>query len=196
MNDDGTMARLPDLVAFGQRHGLKIGTISDLIAYRRRYDNLVRESAIRAVHSEFGGEWMLRVFTDNTGDAEHIVMIKGDISDGKPVLVRMHVVNPLDDLLALTPGRSHQLEMAMNVIAGEGRGVVVVLRDMSDNLDLAGSSANPQILRRYGLGAQILNTLGISDLILLTNSSITRVIGLEGYGIRIVGTRPIPEKAG
>ncbi len=196
MNDDGTMARLPDLVAFGQRHGLKIGTISDLIAYRRRYDNLVRESAVRAVHSEFGGEWMLRVFTDNTGDAEHIVMIKGDISDGKPVLVRMHVVNPLDDLLALTPGRSHQLEMAMNVIAEEGRGVVVVLRDMSDNLDLTGTSASPQILRRYGLGAQILNTLGVSDLILLTNSSITRVIGLEGYGIRIVGTCPIPGKAG
>jgi len=194
MNDDGTMARLPDLVAFAQRHALKIGTISDLIAYRRRYDNLVRESAVRTVHSEFGGEWILRIFADSTANSEHIALTKGNISDGAPVLVRMHVVNPLDDLLALTPGRSHQLQMAMEKIAEAGCGVVVVLRDMSKNLDLGGS-AGPQTLRRYGLGAQILSTLGVSEMILLTNSPITKVVGLEGYGLRILRTEKIPEKS-
>ncbi len=194
MNADGTMARLPDLVAFAQRHALRIGTISDLIAFRLKYDNLVRESAVRAVTSEFGGEWMLRIFEDDAGGAEHIALIKGNISSGAPVLVRMHVANPLDDLLALTPGRAHQLEDSMDAIAGEGCGVVVVLRDMSDKLDLSGS-ASPQTLRRYGLGAQILNTLGVREMILLTNSPITKVVGLDGYGLRIVETRPIPERA-
>ena len=104
MNDDGTMARLPDLVAFGQRHGLKIGTISDLIAYRRRHDSLVREKAVQTVTSEFGGEWTLKTFTETAGDAEHIVMSKGNVTDGKPALVRMHVVNPIDDLLGPEPG--------------------------------------------------------------------------------------------
>ena len=195
MNDDGTMARLPDLVAFAQRHALKIGTISDLIAYRRRYDNLVRESAVRAVTSEFGGEWMLRIFADSTAEAEHVVLTKGNVSDGLPVLVRMHVANPLDDMLALSPGRAHQLETAMMEIAREGRGVVVVLRDMSEKLDLTGT-ASPQTLRRYGLGAQILSTLGVSEMILLTNSPITKVVGLDGYGLSIAETRPIPEPAG
>ncbi|MEM7614038.1 MAG: 3,4-dihydroxy-2-butanone-4-phosphate synthase, partial [Pseudomonadota bacterium] len=115
MKEDGSMARLPDLVAFAQLHGLKIGTISDLIAYRRRHDNLVRESTAKAVTSEYGGEWKLRVYTDDTGGAEHLVLTKGDISTPEPVMVRMHPANPLDDMLGLTPGRSHQLADAMRM---------------------------------------------------------------------------------
>ena len=88
MNEDGSMARLPDLVAFAQRHGIKIGTISDLIAYRRRHDNLVRESQSATVVSEYGGNWLMRVFTDVTGGGEHIVLTKGDISTPAPVLAR------------------------------------------------------------------------------------------------------------
>ena len=113
MNEDGTMARLPDLVAFAQRHGLKIGTISDLIAYRRRHDNLVRETAVETVTSEYGGAWQMRVFTDTAGGGEHIVLSKGDLAAPEPVLVRMHAMNPLEDLLGVHPGRSHQLRDAM-----------------------------------------------------------------------------------
>ena len=113
MNEDGTMARLPDLVAIAQRHGLKIGTISDLIAYRRRHDNLVRETAVETVTSEYGGAWQMRVFTDTAGGGEHIVLSKGDLSTPEPVLVRMHAMNPLEDLLGIHAGRSHQLRDAM-----------------------------------------------------------------------------------
>ncbi len=189
MNDDGTMARLPDLVAFAQRHNIKIGTISDLIAHRRRYDNLVRETAWRVVQSEYGGEWMLRVFTDETGGAEHLVLTKGALDNAEPMLVRMHAVNPLEDLLALHPGRSHQLADAMHAIATEGRGVIVLLRDMASKLNLDGA-VSPQTLRQYGLGAQILGALGIHDMILLTNSPSPKVIGLEGHGLSILSTRP------
>jgi 3,4-dihydroxy 2-butanone 4-phosphate synthase/GTP cyclohydrolase II len=191
MNDDGSMARLPDLVAFAQRHALKIGTISDLIAYRRRHDNLVRQTSVQAVVSEYGGAWQMRVFSDIAGGGEHIVLTKGDISAGGPVLVRMHAVNPLEDLLGLHVGRTHQLRDAMLAIASEGRGVIVVLRDMSMKLDV-GDHVSPNRLRQYGIGAQILNALGLSELILLTNSPTPKVVGLDGYGLAIVGTRPIP----
>jgi 3,4-dihydroxy 2-butanone 4-phosphate synthase/GTP cyclohydrolase II len=122
MNEDGSMARLPDLVAFAQRHGLKIGTISELIAYRRRHDNLVRETAVHSVTSEYGGTWRMRVFADVTAGAEHIVLTKGDITTSEPVLVRMHAANPLEDMLGVHAGRSHQLRDAMLAIAAEGRG--------------------------------------------------------------------------
>jgi 3,4-dihydroxy 2-butanone 4-phosphate synthase/GTP cyclohydrolase II len=192
MNDDGTMARLPDLVAFAQRHALKIGTISDLIAYRRRYDNLVRETAVRTVTSEYGGAWQMRVFTDTAAGSEHVVLSKGDLTGPVPVLLRMHAVNALEDLLALHPGRTHQLRDAMLAIAAEGRGVVVLLRDMATKLDGPDQHVSPQRLRLYGIGAQILNALGLHDLVLLTNSPNPRPVGLEGYGLSIVDTRPIP----
>jgi 3,4-dihydroxy 2-butanone 4-phosphate synthase/GTP cyclohydrolase II len=191
MKEDGTMARLPDLVAFAQRHGMKIGTISDLIAYRRRHDHLVKESAVRAVTSEFGGDWLMRIFTDETHGDEHIVLTKGDIADGAPVMVRMHALNPMDDLLALRPGRAHQLSGAMRLIAAEGRGVVVLLRDTEMKLALD-DRASPRTLRQYGLGAQILGALGVRRMVLLTNSPSPKVVGLEGYGLSIEGTSPIP----
>ncbi len=195
MNDDGTMARLPDLVAIAQRHGLKIGTISDLIAYRRRYDNLVRETAVSTVASEYGGAWQMRVFTDTAAGGEHIILSKGDLSSPEPVLVRMHTLNPLEDALGINPGRSHQLRDAMELIAAEGRGLVVLLRDMNHKLDI-GDHVSPNRLRLYGIGAQILNALGLHDLVLLSNSPNPRPVGLEGYGLAIVGTRPIPTREG
>ncbi|RED11156.1 3,4-dihydroxy-2-butanone-4-phosphate synthase [Pontivivens insulae] len=192
MKEDGEMARLPDLVEFAKEHDLKIGTISDLIAYRRKHDNLVRERTQQQVTSEYGGDWTLRVFSDLTGGAEHLAMTKGDVTDG-PVLVRMHAANPLEDMLALKPGRAHQLGQSMRMIADEGRGVVVLLRDMSADMAMDGEVSN-DTLRNYGTGAQILNALGVRELELLTNSGVPKVVGLEGYGLTITGTRPIPDK--
>ncbi len=192
MNDDGSMARLPDLVAFAQRHGLRIGTISDLIAYRRRNDNLVRLIEEREVASEFGGDWRMHVYADATQGAEHIALVKGDISGPEPVLTRMHALDPLLDVVGLgPPGRTAEFGDAMRVIAAEGRGVLVLLRDLHMKLGTS-EAVSPQTLRQYGLGAQILSSLGLSDLVLLTNSPRPKVVGLEAYGLSIVETRRIP----
>ncbi|SDX95069.1 3,4-dihydroxy-2-butanone-4-phosphate synthase [Citreimonas salinaria] len=193
MNDDGTMARLPELVAFAQRHGLKIGTISDLIAYRRRNDNLVKVRTEQTITSEFGGEWALRVYVDETHGDEHVVLTKGDISGPEPVLVRMHAMDPMLDVIGTGPkGRAHEFQHAMEAVAAEGRGVVVLLRDTSMKMDV-GEEVSPRTLRQYGLGAQILSSLGLSKLTLLTNSPTPKVVGLEAYGLEIVGTRKISE---
>jgi 3,4-dihydroxy 2-butanone 4-phosphate synthase/GTP cyclohydrolase II len=193
MNEDGTMSRLPDLIAFAQRHGLKVGTISDLIAYRRRNDNLVRQQTVTTIRSEFGGDWDMRIFTDETQGAEHIALIKGDITSPGPVLVRMHALDPLLDVVGIGgPGRAREFGEAMELIAREGRGVLVLLRDLHMRLAL-GDSVSPQTLRQYGLGAQILSSLGLHELILLTNSPKPKVVGLEGYGLSIADTRRITE---
>ncbi|NVO29059.1 3,4-dihydroxy-2-butanone-4-phosphate synthase [Donghicola sp. C2-DW-16] len=191
MNEDGSMARLPDLVAFAQKHGLKIGTISDLIAYRRRYDNLVKVESESTIISEFGGDWTMRIYTDTTQGAQHIALIKGDISGEEPVLTRMHTLDPMLDMVGTGPtGRAFEFSSAMKLVAAEGRGVVVLLRDLQMQL---GGATSPQTLRQYGLGAQILSHLGLSKLTLLTNSPTPKVIGLEAYGLEITGTRKIPE---
>ena len=193
MNDDGSMARLPDLITFAQKHGLKIGTISDLIAYRRRHDNLVRLSAEREVVSEFGGTWQMRIYTDVTEGAEHVVLIKGDLSAPGPVLTRMHTLDPMLDVVGLGPaGRTAEFGDAMRLIAAEGRGVLVLLRDLHSKLT-SDNEASPQTLRQYGLGAQILVSLGLHELVLLTNSPKPKVVGLDAYGLSITGTRRITE---
>jgi 3,4-dihydroxy 2-butanone 4-phosphate synthase/GTP cyclohydrolase II len=193
MNDDGTMARLPDLIGFAQKHGLKIGTISDLIAYRRRNDNLVRVSSQSVVASEFGGDWTMQIYTDDTEGAEHVVLIKGDISTPDPVLVRMHTMDPLMDVVGLGPaGRTGEFGDAMRLIATEGRGVLVLLRDLHMKM-VTDAEVSPQILRQYGLGAQILSSVGVKDLVLLTNSPRPKVVGLDAYGLTITGTRAIPK---
>ncbi len=193
MKKDGQMARLPDLVAFAQLHNLKIGTISDLIAYRRRHDNLVRVRETSTITSEFGGEWELRIYTDETQGAEHIALIKGDISTPEPVLVRMHAMDPMLDVVGVGPkGRRNEFGDAMNVIAAEGRGALVLLRDVHMKLE-TDEEVSPQTLRQYGLGAQILSSLGIHEIELLTNSPKPKVVGLDAYGLEIVGTRKISE---
>ena len=191
MNDDGSMARLPDLVGFAQKHRLKIGTISDLIAYRRRHDHLVKESSVKRVSSIYGGDWVMRIFTDELQGAEHIALTKGDLTSPEPVLVRMHALNPLEDVLGLDTAHSGELPAAMRIVAAEGRGVVVLLRDTMMKLVMDGA-VSPQTLRQYGVGAQILAALGLSNLTLLSNSPQPRVVGLEAYGLTIAGTRPIP----
>ncbi|MCA0961255.1 3,4-dihydroxy-2-butanone-4-phosphate synthase [Salipiger bermudensis] len=191
MNEDGSMSRLPELVAFAQKHGLRIGTISDLIAYRRRHDNLVRVERSQTVNSEFGGEWDMRIYSDTTHGDEHIVLSKGDLSDDAPVLVRMHALDPMLDIAGTGhAGRADEFRDAMTTVAAEGRGVVVLLRDTAMKLDPEEGSS-PKTLRQYGLGAQILSSLGLSKLVLLTNSPTPKVVGLDAYGLEIVGTRKI-----
>ena len=196
MNDDGSMARLPDLVAFAQMHSLKIGTISDLIAYRRRHDNLVKVAQETTIQSEFGGEWKMRIYADETQGSEHIALIKGDISTSEPVLTRMHAMDPMLDVIGTGgAGRADEFGDAMRLVAAAGRGVVVLLRDTTMKI-VAEDAVSPQTLRQYGLGAQILSSLGLADLILLTNSPTPKVIGLEAYGLTITGTRKIPSSRG
>ena len=193
MNEDGTMARLPELIGFAQKHGLKIGTISDLIAYRRRHDNLVRASDQTKIFSEFGGEWDMKVYEDETHGDQHIVLIKGDLTGDKPVLVRMHAMDPMLDIVGVGPrGRADEFGAAMNMVAEEGRGVVVLLRDTAMKIE-NNDNTSPSTLRQYGLGAQILSSLGLSKLELLTNSPTPKVVGLEAYGLEIISTRKISE---
>ncbi|SFQ98037.1 3,4-dihydroxy-2-butanone-4-phosphate synthase [Poseidonocella sedimentorum] len=193
MNDDGTMARLPELIGFAQRHGIKIGTISDLIAYRRRHDNLVRITRDEIITSEFGGEWRMRIYADETHGDEHVVLTKGELDGDAPVLVRMHAMDPFLDVIGTGPrGRADEFADAMRLVAEEGRGAVVLLRDTSMKLTPE-DHVSPKTLRQYGLGAQILSSLGLSKLILLTNSPTPRVVGLDAYGLEIAGTRKISE---
>ena len=193
MNEDGTMARLPELISFAQRHGLKIGTISDLIAYRRRNDNLVRSGELTKILSEFGGEWDMRVYEDETHGDQHIVLSKGDLTGDTPVLVRMHAMDPMLDIVGIGPkGRADEFGAAMEIVAEEGRGVVVLLRDTAMKIE-NNDNASPKTLRQYGLGAQILSSLGLSKLELLTNSPTPKVVGLEAYGLEITSTRKISE---
>ena len=194
MNDDGSMARLPDLITFAKKHSLKIGTISDLIAYRHRHDNLVRETAQKTVTSAFGGEWYLRVFTDETSGTEHIALTKGDITSPAPVLVRTHALDPLEDVLGLGTTTADKLPRAMKIIADEGRGVVVLFRNPTQKLALD-DQATPETLRQTGIGAQILSSLGLSEIVLLTDSPMPKVIGLDAYDVTIIGTQPIHEGA-
>ncbi len=200
MNDDGTMARMPDLVAFAQLHGLKIATIADLIAYRRRHDKLVRREMETSFHSKWGGDWRMSVYVNTIAYAEHIALVKGDIKGDGPVMVRVHAVNILDDVLGdQGSGKAGQLHAAMDMIATHGRGVVLLLREpratsLSDQVrtQLQGEDGGSQ-LRDYGVGAQILLDLGVSEMILLSNTHKT-IVGLEGFGLKVVEQRPIPVK--
>ena len=190
MKDDGEMARLPDLVEFARTHGIKIGTISDLIAYRRRYDNLVRETDRHMVTSEYGGQWDLRIFTDFTYGIEHVALIKGDISTPNPVLVRTHALNEASDVLGLGPKPAGVLARAMELVAEEGRGVVCLFRQPHKEL-FAQEEDGPRTIKQTGLGAQMLAKLGVRKLVLLTDSPQTRYVGLDAYDLTITGTRPI-----
>ncbi|HEY1855856.1 3,4-dihydroxy-2-butanone-4-phosphate synthase, partial [Acidocella sp.] len=199
MNDDGTMARLPDLVAFAQRHNLKLGTIADLIGHRRRTERLVKRGEQGMVPGPQGGLWRMVAYQSKVDGVEHVALVKGDISGDAPVLVRMHAVDTISDLL----GGQHvdSLHGAFAQIAAADRGVVVLIREnrpgaVSERIrDLvAGKRAEPA-LRDYGIGAQILLDLGVKDMILLSNHKRT-IIGLEGYGLNVVEQRGIEGVAG
>lgn len=195
MKEDGTMARLPDLVEFGKQHGLKIGTISDLITYRHKHDNLLTERDARPVTSAYGGEWMMRIFSDQITGTDHVVLTKGDVTTPEPVLIRTHAVNALEDILGLGPTPADELPEAMRIIAAEGRGAVILFRDPFPRLRLdEDEDEAPRIVKRTGLGAQILSSMGLHELILLTDNPDTRYLGLDAYALSIVGTRPITRK--
>jgi 3,4-dihydroxy 2-butanone 4-phosphate synthase / GTP cyclohydrolase II len=197
MNDDGTMARMPDLVAFAQRHGLKLGTIADLIAHRRRTERLVRRVQEGQIEHAVGGEWRLVVYTNTLEYAEHLALVKGDVTQPGPVHVRMHAANLLHDIVAGIGTRD--LHDAMRMIAEAGRGVVVVIRDwrptnMSEQVRRGRDRrVAPPEIRDYGIGAQILADLGVRDLVRLSNNP-RPIIGLEGYGLRVTETRPLIRK--
>jgi len=198
MNDDGTMARMPDLIEFAKTHQLKIATIADLIAYRRRFEKLVDCVLTAPFHSSIAGEFTLKIYVTKVGYAEHIVLTKGVINDKSPTLVRVHALNVLQDVLGDTElGKSGALHSAMKQIEAHGSGVIVLIREprrtaVSDTMKLRlgqSPTENPH-LRDYGIGAQILLDLGIKDMILLSNTK-RSVVGLEGYGLTIHGYQPI-----
>jgi 3,4-dihydroxy 2-butanone 4-phosphate synthase/GTP cyclohydrolase II len=198
MNDDGTMARMPDLLAFSQRHGLKIGTITDLIAYRLKHDGLVRavEEKPAEIH---GAQFTLKIYQSVVDGQEHIVLVKGDVRSAKSVLVRMHAVNILEDILPLGGDalRHSLVDRALRQLAKADTGVLVLIRDgrpgaVSTRLRMAEEDGHDASkLLDYGIGAQILLDLGIYEIELLSNSPLPKVVGLDGYGITIVGRRPI-----
>ena len=209
MNDDGSMARMADLVPFAQLHGLKIATIADLIAYRRRNEKLVDVVGESSMDSRFGGKFKVKIYANKINKSEQIALIRGDISGDEPVLVRMHQHHILADSLGdVTPSeffggetraRGGELEAAMRLIAQKDRGVVVIIREPTlaslghilkerDGEAMAGPIHE---LRQYGMGAQILQDLGLKEMILLTNTK-RNIVGLDGYGIRVVGQMPIP----
>jgi 3,4-dihydroxy 2-butanone 4-phosphate synthase/GTP cyclohydrolase II len=198
MNDDGTMARLPDLIPFARRHGLKIGTIRDLIAYRHAHDRLVKCVAETKLESWHGGEWTAKTYANTAEYSEHMVLQKGRIEPGKPTLVRMHTQSMFTDMFAEKGNRAGQLQRAMDVIGEEGAGVIVIIRDGSPTAISEQMRAKGQgesiVLRDYGIGAQILVDLGVTDMILLTNQH-RNIVGIEGYGLHVVGERAIPPRS-
>ncbi|MFY7836278.1 MAG: 3,4-dihydroxy-2-butanone-4-phosphate synthase [Novosphingobium sp.] len=194
MNDDGTMARLDDLIPFARKHGLKIGTIRDLIEYRRRNDHLVECVNQAPFHTDYGGEWTLKTYRNKIDGSAHLVLQKGAIVKGEPTLVRMHSISVLSDVLGQPGPRKRILQRAMGEMGEAGAGVIVLLMPTDPEQlirEVGGTSGHDMELRSYGIGAQILADLGVHDMVLLTNSH-HNLVALEGYGLNITGERAIP----
>lgn len=206
MNDDGTMARLPDLRMFAKTHGLKIGTIGDLIAYRLRHDRIVKQVAEKTVETGFAGQFRMHVYETSVEPAEHIALVKGDLTAPGPILVRVHAANPLADQCGIGIGsgsNTNLVENSMRMIEAEGRGILVLIRDVvpraisswiaatSNNSGASKEEQNRNRQVEIGVGSQILADLGVRDMILLTNSPQQNYVGLEAFGLRILQTRKI-----
>jgi 3,4-dihydroxy 2-butanone 4-phosphate synthase/GTP cyclohydrolase II len=197
MSEDGSMERLEGLMDFARVHGLKIGTIRDLIAYRLKKDHLVEKVATAPFKATSGAPWQAQVFRDKSSGEEQLALVHGSIDPDNPVLVRMHSVDLFADVIGESCPRSGVLQSAMRMIEEEGSGVVVALHaaapgSLSRAIDIrAGKPVEGgDAVRGYGTGAQILAALGVHDLILLTNRHHSPV-GLSGYGLAIVAERPI-----
>jgi len=200
MNDDGTMARVPDLVEFAKEHDLKIASIADLIAYRRKHDKLVKREVETKLQTRYGGEFNMIVYVNTAEYAEHIALVKGKIKEKDDVLVRMHAVDIFGDILGdEESGRSGELQKAMEIIGKEGKGVIVLIREPRKNtlseklkkkLEKQENKDSNKTLRDYGIGAQILLDIGVRNMTLLTNSD-RMPVGLEGYGLSIKGKKAI-----
>ncbi len=198
MNDDGTMARLSDLIGFSQLHGLKVGTIRDLIAYRRRHDHLVEKCTEVTFNSRWGGEWRAITYRNRATGTEQIALVKGVLDPEQPTLVRMHAISALTDIFAGDGQGMDVLERSMRMIAEEGAGVVIAInRQRDDRFSMALkaragilSPSDMEELRDYGVGAMILTELGVERMILLTNTHRT-LVALSGYGLAVVGERSL-----
>ena len=197
MKDDGTMARLPDLIAFAREHGLKIGTIADLIAYRRRTERQVERVLETPFESAYGGRFRMVIYRNILDGTEHIVLTKGRIDPDKPTLLRMHRVDFAADMLGHVEARRDYIPRALKAISDyDGAGAAVFIRD-SNPAWLSDRYGRPEaerhkpesILRDYGIGAQILLDLGVRDIILLSASGPV-LPAAQGYGLKIVGRRP------
>ncbi len=194
MNDDGTMARLPELVAFAQFHGLKIGAIDDLIAYRSENDRFVQKLHEGAFDTKVGEGFRLAVFRNTLDGVEHAALIKGEIKPDKPTLVRVHRIDFAADIMGGYGARADLIEHALKEIEAEGAGVLVLLRDLVPDAisrRLKGEPAEREAedeIRVVGIGSQILRELGVGRMIVLANAP-QRVVGLEGYGLSIDGWR-------
>lgn len=193
MNENGTMARLPDLFGFAERHNLKLGTIADLIAYRHKTERLIEMVAETGLHHPAFGEWRLIVYRDRVENGEHIVLVKGDPSESSPLLVRLHAMDFVTDALGGAPDVLHT---SMHQITKEGRGVVVFLNDPRPNViservnNLSPHRRPDPRLRDYGIGAQMLVDLGAQDLVLLSDRAQT-LVGLDGYGLNVIQHRAL-----
>ncbi len=209
MNEDGTMARLPQLEEFAERHGLKMITVADLVRYRMRKEMLVR----RAVETDLPtvyGLFRAVAFENVLSEEIHLAMVMGDVSTDDPVLVRVHTENVTCDMFgSLIDDTGFQLHAALERIAAAGRGVVLYLRQRHNNLDLVHQLRTYQLMRErgltkdeasvetgygkdrdYGVGAQILHDLGLRRILLLTNHP-PKVSALEGFELEIVGSVPL-----
>jgi 3,4-dihydroxy 2-butanone 4-phosphate synthase/GTP cyclohydrolase II len=201
MRDDGSMARLDDLMDFARSHSLKIGTIRDLIAYRLKKDHLVERTAASQFKARSGAQWEAQVFRDKASGEEQLALIHGSLNTDEPVLVRMHSLDLFADVLGEGGPRSGLLQGAMRAIEKNGSGVVVALHaaapgSLSRSIDLRAGKAveGGDAVRGYGIGAQILAALGIHDMVLLSNTRHSPV-ALAGYGLAIVAERPIEAEA-
>ncbi len=194
MNDDGTMARLPELVAFAQFHNLKIGAIDDLIAYRRANDRFLDVLHEGAFETNVGSGFRIVVFRNRLDDVEHAALVKGDIKADQPTLVRVHRTDFAADVAGGYGDRASFVNKALAEIDAEGSGVLVILRDLVPNAitrRLKGEPAELEAddeLRVIGLGSQILRELGVGRMIVLGNTP-QKLVGLEGYGLSIDGWR-------
>jgi 3,4-dihydroxy 2-butanone 4-phosphate synthase/GTP cyclohydrolase II len=202
MNDDGTMARMPDLVSFAQLHGLKIGTIADLIAWRRENDRFLERRVEAPLDSAYADGFRTVVFRNGLDGTEHVALVKGDITPDSETLVRVHRMDLMSDVLAQRGPREGLVQAAMHEIANhDGPGVIVFVYSMMPDIlatRLGAKSAEAPDgttpLREYGIGAQILRDLGVRKLVFLSDTPPTRLVGLDGYGLSIEGWRPFKNK--
>ena len=198
MKDDGSMARLPDLIAFAQLHGLKIGTIADLIAYRRRTERQVERVLETPFESTFGGKFRMVIYRNSLDQTEHVVLTKGRIDPDKPTLVRMHRVDLATDMLGAVEARQDYVPKALKAMSRyDGAAVAVFIRDsnphwLSERYGQPQANHSENILRDYGIGAQILLDLGVRVMLLLSAST-TVLPGSGGYGLKIVGRQSFDE---
>ena len=198
MNDDGTMARLPDLVKFAQFHGLKIGTIEDLVAYRMKRDHFVRHVATTDFTSQNGDAFKIHVYRNFLDGLEHVALSKGEPKAGEDSLVRVHKVDFAGDILYEESPRSGLIWDAMKQLAGhDGHSVLILIREGSIDTLLERLGAHSQTIdrkeqniREYGVGAQMLAHQGVSAMTLITNT-MPKMIGLESYGLSLSGITPL-----